>query len=57
MVSGNLWCCLKEVKPLVMFDGECRMALEAMHGNQASYQVDLGYTDLFHVPLVTSVSL
>ena len=22
-VSGNLWSCLKEVKPLVVFDGEC----------------------------------
>ena len=40
-----------------MFDGECGMALEPMQWIWASYQVDLVYTDLFHVPLVTSVSL
>ena len=34
-VSGNLWSCLKEVKPHVMFAVECRMALDAMQGNQA----------------------
>ena len=40
-----------------MFDGECGMALEPMQWIWASYKVDLVYTDLFHVPLVTSVSL
>ena len=55
-VSGNLWSCLKEVKPLVMYDVECGMALETMHGNWASSRIDLGYTELFHVPAVTSVS-
>ena len=34
-VSGNLWSCLKEVKPRVMFDVERGMALEAMQGTQA----------------------
>ena len=32
------------------------MALEPMQGNKASSQVDLGYTDLFHVAAVTSGS-
>ena len=52
--SGNLWSCLKDVKPLVMFDGECRMALEPMQGNWASSLVDLGYTEQFRVAAVTS---
>ena len=47
---------LKEVKPLVMYDVEHGMALEPMHGKQASSPVDLGYTEIFHVPVVTSVS-
>ena len=54
---GNLWSCLKEVKPLVVFDGECRMALDPRQGNQVSSRVDLGYTELFRVAVVTSVSL
>ena len=44
---GNFWCCLKDVKPLVMFDGECMMALEPMQGNPASSQVELGQTEHF----------
>ena len=56
-VSGNLWSCLNEVKPLVMFDVEQGMALEPMQGNQASSQVDFLYSDLFCVPMVTSVYL
>ena len=35
-VSGNLWTCLKEFKPHVMFDVEWGMALEAMQGNHVS---------------------
>ena len=58
MVSfGNFWSCLKDVKPLVMFDGECTMALETKLGNPASSRVDLGYTELFCVAAVTSGSL
>ena len=53
----NFWSCLKDVKPLVMFDGECRMALEPMQGNLASSRVDLGYTEQFCVSAVTPVSL
>ena len=55
-VSGNLWSCLKEVKPLVVYDLECGMSLEEMQGNRASSQVDLRETDIFRVPAVTSVS-
>ena len=54
---GNLWSYLKEVKSLVMFDGEHGMALDPMQGNRASSHVDLGYTETFHVAAVTSVSL
>ena len=35
-VSGKLWSCLKEVKPVVVFDGELWMAVEQMQGNRAS---------------------
>ena len=52
--SGNLWSCLKEVKPLVIFHEELGRALVPMQGNQASSRVDLGYTEPFHVSAVTS---
>ena len=55
-VSGNLVSCLKEVKPLVVYDGEQGIALEPMQGNRAYSRVDLGYPELFHIPAVTSVS-
>ena len=32
------------------------MALEPMQGKRASSRVDLGYTEIFHVPAVTCVS-
>ena len=48
---------MKEVKPLVIFDGERGMPLEPMQGNRASSRVDLGYTELFRVAAVTSGSL
>ena len=54
--SRNLCICLKEVKPLVVYDGEWGIALEKMQGNRASSRVDLGYTNLFHIAAVTSVS-
>ena len=41
-VSGNLWSCRKEVKPLVVYDVECGIALEPMQGNRASFRFDLG---------------
>ena len=34
-VSGNFGSCLKEVKPLVMYDGEQGILLEPMQGNWA----------------------
>ena len=52
----SLWRCLNEVKPLVLYNVERRMALAKMYGNRPSFLVDLGYTELFHVPVVTSVS-
>ena len=38
-----------------MYDVESGMAMEPMQGKWASSQVDLGYTELFCVPEVTSV--
>ena len=35
---------------------ECRMALEPMQGNRVSSPVDLGYKELFCIPVVISVS-
>ena len=55
-VSSNLLSCLKEAKPLVMYDVECRIALEPMEGNRASSRVDVGYTELFQILSVISVS-
>ena len=48
--------CLKDVKLLVVYDVEPGWALETMQGNQASSQVDVGYTELFRIPVVISVS-
>ena len=36
-VSGNLGSCLKELKPLVVYDGELGIALEPMQGNGALF--------------------
>ena len=55
-VSGKLWSCLKEVKPLVVYDSECWMTLEPVQANQAPSGVDLRYTKLFLILAVTSVS-
>ena len=54
-VSGNLCSFLKEVKPLVLYDMEHEIAMETMKGKWASSRVDLGYTELFCIPEVTSV--
>ena len=53
--SGNLSSFLKEVKPLVLYDVDRGMVMEPMQGKLASSQFDLGYTELFCVPEVTSV--
>ena len=55
-VSGNLCSCPKEAKPIVLYDWEWGIALKPMQGNWSSFQVDLGYTELFHIPAVTSLS-
>ena len=55
-VSGNLWIVVKDVKPLVVYDVECEMAMDSMKGKCASSWVDLGYTNLFCIPEVTSVT-
>ena len=56
-VLGNLWRCPKEAKQIVLYDGEWGIALKPVQGNWSSFQVDLGYTELFDIPAVTSVSL
>ena len=54
-VPGNLWIVVKDVKPLVLYDVECEMAMDSMKGKCASSWVALGYTKLFCIPEVTSV--
>ena len=53
--SGKLSSFLKGVKPLVLNDEDRGMVMEPMQGNLASSQFDLGHTDIFCVPEVTSV--
>ena len=53
--SGNLWSFIKVVKPLVLYNVDRGMSMEPMQGKLASSQFDLGYTELFGVPEVTSV--
>ena len=55
-VSGNLCSCPKEAKAIFLYDGERGIALKPMQGNWSSFQVDLVYTELLHIPVVTSVS-
>ena len=44
---GNFCSCLKDLKPLVMFAGECTLALEPMQENAASSRFELGYREHF----------
>ena len=53
--SGKLSSFLKGVKPLVLYNVDRGMVMEPMQGKLASSQFDLGYTELFCVPEVTSV--
>ena len=41
---------------IVLYYGEWGIALKPVQGNWSSFQVDLGYTVLFDIPAVTSVS-
>ena len=43
------------MKPPVLYDVDRRVVMEPMQGKLASSQFDLGHTDLFCVPEVTSV--
>ena len=43
------------VKPLVLYDVDRGVVMEPMQGKLASSQFDLGHTNLFCVPEVTSV--
>ena len=54
-VSGNLWIVLKDVKTFVVYDVELETAMYSMNGKCASSWVDLGYTNQFCFPEVTSV--
>ena len=54
-VSGNLWIVVKDVMPLVVYDVEYETAVDSMKGKYASSCVDLGYTNIFCIPEVTSV--
>ena len=56
VVSGNVWSCPKEAKQIVLYDGEWGIPLKPMQGNWSSFQVDLGYTELFHIRAVKSLS-
>ena len=55
MFSGNLSSFLKGVKPLVLYNEDRGMVMKPRQGILASSQFDLGHTDLFCVPEVTSV--
>ena len=55
VVSGNLRSFLKGVKPLVMYVLDRGTVMEPMQWKLASSKFDLGYTELFSVPVVTSV--
>ena len=55
-VSVNHWRCPKKAKPIVLYDGERGITLKPMQGNWSPFQVDLGYTKLFHNTAVTSES-
>ena len=54
-VSGNLRIVVKYVKRFVVYDLKCEMAMDSMKGKCDSSWVDLGYTNLFGIPEVTSV--
>ena len=53
--TGNLSSFLKGVKPIVLYDEDRGMVMEPFQGKLASSQFDLGHTDLFCFPELTSV--
>ena len=54
-VSGDLCSFLKEVKTLILYAVEHGIAMEQMKGKWASFRDELGYTEQFCIPEVTSV--
>ena len=54
-VSGNIWSFIKGVMPLVLYDVDHGMVMEPKQGKLSSSQFDLGHTELFGIPEVTSV--
>ena len=56
VVLGTLWGSIKHIEAPYVFDWEHGIALDPMQGNWTSSRVDFGYTELFHIPVVTSVS-
>ena len=56
-MSGNLCSFLKEVKPLVLYNVQHKIAMEPMKGKWASSRVDFGYTEIFSIPSVTAAFL
>ena len=49
------WIVVKDVKPLVVYDVECGMAMEPIKGKWAYSWVDFRYTNLFCILEVTTV--
>ena len=54
-VSQGIPVASNEVKPLVLYAVEHGIDMEPMKGKWPTSQVDLGYTELFCIPEVTSV--
>ena len=54
-MSWNLSRFLKGVKARVLYDVDCAVVMEPMHGKLASSQFDFGYTKQFCIRGVTSV--
>ena len=45
-----------EPKPIVLYDMVWGIALKPIQGNWLSFQVDLGYSELLHIPAMMSVN-
>ena len=53
---GTPWSSVKEINAPYMPDWEHSIVLHLIKGDLASSHFDLGYTEIFHIPVVTSVS-
>ena len=54
VLFGTFWSSVKQIEAPYVFDWENAIALDTMQGKLASSQFDLGHTDLFCVPEMTS---